>query len=240
VTDADIAMAARNNAEWCEAVCRARGVPGRFTEHLWVNEQRTPPYYPSIITLHRSTDALRRELAEALDALRHSSGQQPSVKDSFADIDLAPFGCRILFAAEWIGRPAGLAAAPDPAGVVWSIVRDEPALAAWKIAWDEKILKEDPVFAPKLLGDPRVAFMTAHREGEVVAGAVAFRSEEAVGMSNVFVRADDLDAMWGGAVASVRDWASGLAIVGYESAADLERAMALGFRKLGKLRVWSA
>jgi hypothetical protein len=51
-------QAARNNAEWFDAVCAARGLPGTFSKHLWVSGGKPPPYYPHIITLAPSSPAL--------------------------------------------------------------------------------------------------------------------------------------------------------------------------------------
>ena len=42
--------AARNNAEWCDAVCRAHGNPGEFHDDIWLNRnagaatRRAPPH----------------------------------------------------------------------------------------------------------------------------------------------------------------------------------------------------
>jgi len=32
-----------NNAEWCDAVCRALGVPGNFTPDIWLQPKAGPP-----------------------------------------------------------------------------------------------------------------------------------------------------------------------------------------------------
>ena len=43
--------AARNNARWCNAVCFAHGKSGRFLEHMWVNAEAVPRFYPNAVTL---------------------------------------------------------------------------------------------------------------------------------------------------------------------------------------------
>ena len=232
--------AVRNNADWCDAVCRARGVPGRFTEQLWVNEHATPPYYPNIITLQPSSDALLHELADAIARVR-ATVDQLSIKDSFADVDLSPHGCRVLFDARWIARPHTLAApASSIPGVEWSIVRDAAGLGAWKIAWDREIMKVDPIFGPDLLRNDGVAFIAAHRDGVIVAGAIANKTAGAVGLSNVFVRDSDPGNAWAGCVAQAMAWSPGMPIVGYQSGAQLAAALDLGFEPLGPLRIWIA
>ncbi len=230
----------RNNAEWCDAVCRARGSSGRFTAQLWVCERGTPPYYPNIITLRPSSDALLRELADAVERIRTAVGDGLSIKDSFADADLAPSGCMILFEAEWIARPASLAPPAGVDGATWSIVRDEARLDTWKLAWGADILRTDSVFAPALLRDADVAFMAAHRRDDLVGGAIASKGAGVVGLSNVFARGADAGAVWAGCVAAAMAWAPGLVVVGYESGADLALATRVGFHTVGPLRVWVA
>jgi len=39
--------AARNNAEWCDAVCRAHGNPGEFHDGIWLNRKPVPRFYPN-------------------------------------------------------------------------------------------------------------------------------------------------------------------------------------------------
>jgi hypothetical protein len=44
-------LAARNNAFWCDAVCRAHGGDTMLTEHVWFNRVTSPPFYPNVDTL---------------------------------------------------------------------------------------------------------------------------------------------------------------------------------------------
>ena len=233
--------AVRNNAEWCDAVCGARGVPGRFTEHLWLNEKQTPPYYPNIITLRPTSDALMRELAAAITSVRDAVGDKLSIKDSYADIDLAAHSLDVLFDAQWITR-AGMLAPPvaTARGVDWSIAGDDAGLDAWKAAWDAQIVAVDPIFAPSLLHDADIAFIAAHRDRAIVAGAIASRSAGVVGLSNVFTPVTESRAVWAGCIAATMAWAPGMPIVGYESGADLATALEVGFELLGPLRIWVA
>ncbi len=233
--------AVRNNAGWCDAVCRARGVPGRFTDHLWINEHATPPYYPNIITLLPASDGLLRELDDAMASVHDAVGDKLSIKDSFADVDLATHGCRVLFDAQWIARADTLAApATVVSGVAWSIVREAAGLEAWKNAWDAEIVAADPIFAPSLLHDADIAFVAGHRRGAIVGGGIANKSAGVVGLSNVFASANDRREAWAGCIAIATAWAPGMPIVGYESGVDLATALELGFAALGPLRVWVA
>ena len=49
--DEKIIRAARNNAELCDAVCRAHGNPGEFHEGMWLNRHQVPRFYPNAGTL---------------------------------------------------------------------------------------------------------------------------------------------------------------------------------------------
>ena len=49
-----VAAAARNNAEWCDTVCRVNGCAGRFGGDAWTTARRSPQYYPDAVTLART------------------------------------------------------------------------------------------------------------------------------------------------------------------------------------------
>lgn len=75
------AAAARNNAEWCDAVCRAHGLAGEFSPQAWTSKLRTPLRYPDAVALTAAASA-----AEILPRVDASAGC--SIKDSFACLDL--------------------------------------------------------------------------------------------------------------------------------------------------------
>ena len=51
MTYARVEQAARNNAVWCETVCRVHGTPGEFYNVLWLNRHPVPRFYPNVVTL---------------------------------------------------------------------------------------------------------------------------------------------------------------------------------------------
>lgn len=104
---AELAAAVRNNAEWCDAVCRRHGLPTAWHPDAWIARRRTPEFYPDAVTL--VPGAAPEAVLARIDA---SPGC--SVKDSFATLDLAPYGFRVLFAAEWICRDVPADPDPDP------------------------------------------------------------------------------------------------------------------------------
>lgn len=93
-----VAAAALNNAEWCDAVCRAHGWAGEFGPSAWISPRRAPPFYPDVVTLD---DVVERDVLQAVDL---SPGC--AVKDSFARWDLTSEGFEVLFEARWIFRDA--------------------------------------------------------------------------------------------------------------------------------------
>jgi hypothetical protein len=49
-------QAVRNNAFWCEAVLRARGISSRWAGLHWLAAERASSYYPNLITLSETAD----------------------------------------------------------------------------------------------------------------------------------------------------------------------------------------
>ncbi|WP_262004954.1 hypothetical protein [Streptomyces sp. FIT100] len=183
-----ITASARNNAEWCDTMCRAHGSPGIFGERAWTSERRTPPLYPDAVTL--SPLATAREVLDGID--RETPGC--SVKDSFGHLDLSAEGFDVLFEARWIHRPAALAAPVAPDGVTWRPVRTVRDLTAWETAWAGGDGSLTGLFRPELLADRATTVLaaTTDRGRRMVAGAVVSRSGSVIGISNLF--ATDADS----------------------------------------------
>jgi hypothetical protein len=216
-----VAMAAADNARWCESVCRAHGLAGRFSPGAWTSSVRTPPFYPDAVTLDPAVQA-----ADILGAIDTSAGC--SVKDSFANLDLSDAGFEVLFDASWIHRDP-----TDPgrsvAGVpTWTRATDPADLAGIDFVVD---------FPPELLADQTVTVLGA-RVGERWTDAVILtRRDAVVGLSNLVV-GDDPERAWAGAVTAIDSMFPGKSIVGYEHGEDLEHAVQQGFTPIGPLRVW--
>jgi hypothetical protein len=212
--------AAHNNAAWCDAICRAHGATGVFTPAAWSTPSRSPRAYPDAVTLaaDRDEDALLRRVDTSAGC---------SIKDSFATLDLAPAGFRVLFDATWIG-----CAAPAGAAHAWQPVTDPEALREWEVAWAAPDAPTG-LFPPALLSEPGVVVL-----GDRAGGAVLNHAAGWVGVSNLFARAGDADAAWRAVLAAARERISGVPIVGYETGDDLAIALRNGFNALGPLRVW--
>jgi hypothetical protein len=218
--DRHVQRAARDNAEWCDTMCRAHGLPGTFTDRAWTNPARTPPYYPDAVTL--SPEATAADVLGRIDA-----GPGASVKDSFAALDLPGFD--VLFEARWIHHPAP-AAIPTP--VAWEVVADATALTEWERAWGG--CAPAGLFRPALLAEATV--LAGRIGGDLVCGSVLTPRERVIGVSNVYAAACDPAFAWAGTIAMAATLHPGRPLVGYER--DPSDAVAHGFTTTGPLRVW--
>ena len=227
-------LAARNNAEWCDAVCAAHGLPGVITSDVWLQKQPGPPYYSNAVTLSRDGIPAQIDAVEALIAARPEGF---SIKDSFATLDLSGRGFSVLFEAEWLwldpSKPL------PPAEETWEQVTSGGALIAWEAAWAESSPRENRVFPPVLLADDRIAFLGARRGDRFVAGAIANRSTgEVCGFSNFFAPGEAIAQFRQDAVNAVRTFAEGRPLVAYDRGEELEGLRSLGLEETGGLRVW--
>jgi hypothetical protein len=95
-----------------------------------------------------------------------------------------------------------------------------------------------PFFRPALLADGSIAVLARFERDNVVAGGVANRSATAIGQSNIFDQAEDLESAYlAGAKAAQERWRP-MPVVGYDSDGALEAASRAGFRQVGELAVW--
>lgn len=248
MTDAQVEIAALNNALWCDVVCDARGIPGELLEDVWLNRHPTPRYYPNLVTL---TPAVRAapQMAQIQALLRSDLPGGWAVKDSFSTLDLAPLGFQVAFSASWLWlAPQQEDAAlfiEDPAleAVRWAAVQSPDALQRWEMAWagnlESALAPADRIFMPDLLDQAGVVFIAGYRAEAIVAGVIANRTEDVVGISNLFGPVEKARLYWRGCTRAVASIFPGLPLVGYEHGDDLAHALALGFEEIGRLRVWT-
>ena len=161
------AIAAANNAEWCDSVCRTHGIEAEVDAYAWASRTRTPPLYPDAVTLVPDLS-----VPELLGRIDPSPGC--SIKDSFASLDLTGYGFRELFDAQWVVRapidPQALPARPH-----WTVVRDVEAFKTWENAWRGGEGPRD-VLRADLLRTPEVTLLAAWVDDRIMGGAVLSRS----------------------------------------------------------------
>ncbi|WP_344947824.1 hypothetical protein [Sphaerisporangium flaviroseum] len=236
MTDKWLRAAARNNAEWCDEMCRAHGIQGTFAESFWSSPRRTPVLYPDAVTL---TPAASPD--DVLAAIDHAS-PEPSVKDSFDRLDLRDAGFHVLFEAQWILRPPGpgrsldelRAITGDP--ITWGPITTEADLRDWDRNCHTGY--DGVLFPAGLLTDPAVTVLAGRIDGDIVCGSVLNTSGEVVGVSNIFASGCDEYAPWEGTVAMASTLFPDRPMVGYERPDDLAASLHQGFTPIGPLRIW--
>jgi len=228
-----IALAARNNALWCDAVARSHGVRGTFDEQAWAAPTRTPPFYPDAVTLSPTVEEY-----DLLGRIDDSDGC--SVKDSWARLDLTLEDFARLVVGEWVWLDPSTAL-PEGAGAgarTWQRVMDAAALTEWVRAWSSDA-DAAAILRPSLLDEPGVHVLAARSQtGAVVAGAILHVTGEVAGLGNVFALDGDDHRAWREAAASAREVAPGIPLVGWEAGDTVAAAVATGCERLGPLTVW--
>jgi hypothetical protein len=234
-------QAVLNNAQWCDAVCRAHAAPGHFTPAAWVNTNNTPPLYPNMVTTTGDDVASQFKAVEWLIEKRPDFSS--AVKDSFSKLDLKPLGFTELFDAQRFAR----APAPVPENLLgkaspWQQLSTGPELVAWEKAWREAGGHEDileaPLFPTKLLNEPGVIFLASKSAGGIKAGAVAYAVSGVIGMTNFFSKPGEAASHFAACLNSLYFTHPTSIAVGYEHEDTLEEYAGLNLQSLGPLRVW--
>jgi hypothetical protein len=235
------ALAARNNALWCDAVCRAHDCPGEFHDTLWLTRMGTPRFYPDAVTVV-GVEAAPAQM-EAIAALVGSTREQEwAVKDSFQSLDLSSLGFEPLFDAEWVALPPP-DLTHDRTEHRSTRVTSKAGLLAWEQSWageevEAAAVPKPPVFTPRLLARTDIAFVSIQGDAGIVGGGVLNRGAEVVGVSNLFGSAIDLEMVWRRLVAMAVEIFPGLPLVGYDRGPELAAAHRAGLETVGPLRVW--
>lgn len=239
----EMARAVRNNARWCDGVCRAHGTPGEFHEAYWIHRGRVPPYTSKLITLTGSSHAAPQ--LKAIESLIHAGPDVSfSIKDAFQVLELEPLGFRVLFDATWLALPPDAAAPSDARETLqWSLVRDRDELSEWEAAWrgspaNAAGADAPRVFPPSLLHEPGVHFLAGKRAGATVASGALNRTGSVVGLCNVFTGGEDAGPLYPGCVRLARSLYPKLPLVSYARGAELAQAEAAGFTLMHGLTVW--
>jgi hypothetical protein len=219
---ARLTWAVRNNANWCDLVCRSHRIPTSFRPELWTTTQPAPRFYPDAVTLQ--ADVAEHHILAAI-----APRPDASVKDSFATLDFDRHGFTQLFEARWITHD------PTPARSDWTVAHTEAELNEWTEA-----AGLTGIIGPALARESKVCFLLARDQGGIGAGAVANLTGAVVGISNVFTTTIDEDEAWADMPAAVHAAFPNAVLVGYEHGTGLRAAIAAGFRDLGPLRVWVA
>lgn len=221
------ALAAHNNAMWCDAVCRAHDRPGEFHEALWLTRLGTPRFYPDAVTT-AGVEAAPAQLEAIADLIGSNRRREWFVKDSFHCLRLESLGFEPLFDAEWIAMSGARSGVRHyQAGDRSTIVADEAGLSAWERSWVGEDAKAAAiplprVFMPRLLADDGIVFVSLQGEDGSAGGGILNRGADVVGLSNLF--GSQMDRVWRSLIAMAGEIFPGLPLVGYEHGHDLAAA----------------
>jgi hypothetical protein len=168
-------------------------------------------------------------------------------KDSFSCIEPIKAGgarkLETLFDATWLWLdPANIQT--NKSSLHWERIETDPDLLTWERAWRGETANQSAgsirQFPASLLENSEIAFLAGKdASNQILAAAVANRTGEVIGLSNVFGPACSGEMLWTGAThAAVNAFSKPLPLVGYERGESLQHAMDRGFEAIGSLRVY--
>lgn len=230
-----IELAARNNALWCDAVCRSHRLSGTLDSVAWSSSTRTPPLYPDAVTLSATPHA-----ADILRRIDGSAGA--SVKDSWTSLDLAAAGFTPVIDGEWLWLDPvgaeGVAAIPAADQRRWRSLESGAEMAQWSRAWAQNP-QHATILRPQLLHEAGVHVLAAgDGDDDFVAGCIVNVTGEVAGLSNLFSSDGDDARTWSEALSAASPLAPGRVLVGWESGDGVDAARSAGFETIGPLTVW--
>lgn len=216
--------AVRNNAVWCDTICRSHNANGEFLKNVWINNNVVPRFYPNVITLNPHLD----DISEFLKQITLPSF---TIKDCYNSLKVDKQAYSILFEAEWIVQIAPLLENAEN----WKIIKTPEELEAWELAWNNNVA-EERIFLPTLLDDSHVFFLAKYENEQIISGTIANIASGVIGLSNVFGNNEN-DNLYRESSFFIRNNISQLPIVGYENEENLKQAKTAGFSGIGKLKV---
>lgn len=223
--------AAANNAAWCDLVCQTHGVVTRTTAEAWVAAQRTPPFYPDLVTLVPDSP-----IAELLEQIDSSPGC--SIKDSFASLDLTAGGFEVLFEAEWLVRSPTDVGALATSELDWQVVSTAEELGGWELDWAAPD-RSAGIFRHELLQHSNVAVWACRTGDATCGGAIVNIDAGLAGLSNFWVRSDVSPAeVLESLLARTTTTYPGANLCTYASGQEGSLLKELGFSEVGPLRIW--
>ena len=227
-----VRLCAGNNADLYQAIFKAHGLSDQRSDAFWSSDEQAPPYYSNATTL--DADATAAQLAE-IARLASVLASSFAVKDGFSCLNLQPLGFRQLFEASWIWMDL---AHPTATPLGWERVEDASTLEMWEFAWmGGGNPSNGKVFPEAILDDADVVILGRRTGDSFGAGCIANKSEQVIGLSNVF--ATEGGSTYRDAVAAAANAFSGSrTLVGYERDGVLDEALACGFQAIGLLRIW--
>jgi len=208
--------------------------------YLWSTSGDAPLYYPHAVTLGGPGYAPQQYIdIAALLQTTSRIGRSIAVKDSFACLDLTSLSCELLFAPDWLSLAQPVPAMENGGAleVTWRQVQNAADLVLWEQAWCGSP-QVPGNFLPPLLANPDVTVLAGYVDGQIAAGCTLYRSQDAVGYTNLFVPEHEAEGWRRACIAEIMRRYPSCPILGYESGQDSMAMQSIGFSRLGELLVW--
>jgi predicted GNAT family acetyltransferase len=225
-----VAFGAAVAAAWHTSWLRALGLRSVRDERVWRALDAPPVIYWTAITLTRGATA---------DDLRAQNG---TVCDSWSAIDLAPDGFTVWADEPWFVRPPGPLPDDEPPRGLELVHVTTPAeveeferVSVRGFGGDD--VEPGTIHPASILDDARMTMLTGRVDGEPVAAAMSYRTQEGVGIYGVTTIQSARGHGYASALTrALLDPAVPAALSPSPIAESMYRR--LGFTDVGALRMW--
>jgi hypothetical protein len=226
-----------NNNDLYKEIFRSQNIESNCTDSIWYCLDKTPPLYSNLVTISEEwkPDDIFRNIDRKYEDEKWEGW---SLKDSFGLLDLTAYGFAKLFDAQWVYLEAtNFKPESESRNLRYEIIKNEPDLAKWRLAWDSDERLGEQIFSSKLLDNPRVYFVAGYYGKQIVSGCFANETENVLGISNFFSPGND-SGHWSEMISFIFDSIYRADIVGYKRKEIINKLRELGFEPVGNLTVW--
>jgi len=229
-----VTLCAEAYAGWHTSWLTALGLRSGRQEGVWRALDRPPTIYLAGITLDSAVPS---------EAVADVPG---SVGDVWHALDLAPHGFRIWRTEPWFYRPPGpLPPSPETDLELVPVttpqeVEEFEAVSVRGFGKEDETIEPGTFHPPSVLEDEAMHMFLGRAEGRAVAAAMGYVLDDAVGVFGVTTVASARRRGYGTAVthaALLEDTGLPAVLAPSEEAVNMYRR--LGFRSVGRLRIWS-
>jgi hypothetical protein len=229
-----VELCATASAEWHAAWLQALGLRSEKRNGVWLALDQPPEIYFGAITLRADTPE-----AAVLDSLG-------SVCDNWQALSLETEGFRVWRTEPWFLREPGDLSPAPPTDLELVQVRTEreveefEAVSVRGFEDEGATITPGAIHPPAILADQRMAMFLGCVAGRAVGGAMAYRTDEAVGVFGVTVIASARRRGYGTALTRAAMLpGSGLPAVLAPSPEGERLYGRLGFAPVGELSIWT-
>lgn len=229
-----VALCAGAVADWHAAWLTALGLRWETDAGVWRALDRPPAMYFTSITLRPD--------------LRHETVMDSSVSvcDNWQSLSLEPFGFSLWRTEPWfLRRPAPVSAPAPPELEIVRVstpreVEEFEAVSVQGFEHEGASIPPGTIHPPSVLDEPRMAMFTARVGGRAVGAAMAYVSEDAVGVFGVTVVASARRRGYGTALTCAAMLPeTGLPSVLAPSPEGVPLYLRLGYTRVGELSIWT-